>query len=49
MNKKQIIFVTSNLGKVKSAQRDLKDVDVIQYEAELIEPRSDSIIEFFYY
>lgn len=45
MKKKQIIFVTSNLGKVKSAQRDLKDVDVIQYEAELIEPRSNSIKE----
>lgn len=45
MDKKQIVFVTSNLGKVKSAQRDLKDVEVIQYEAELIEPRSDSIKE----
>lgn len=45
MNRKQIVFVTSNLGKVKSAQRDLKDVDVIQYKAELIEPRSDSIEE----
>jgi hypothetical protein len=28
MNKKQIIFVTSNLGKVKSAQRDLKNVEI---------------------
>jgi XTP/dITP diphosphohydrolase len=45
MNKRQIVFVTSNLGKVKSAQRDLKDVQVIQYEAELIEPRSDNIKE----
>lgn len=45
MNKKQIVFVTSNSGKVKSAQRDLKDVEVIQYEAELIEPRSDNIKE----
>jgi len=45
MNRKQIVFVTSNSGKVKSAQRDLKDIDVIQYEAELIEPRSDSIKE----
>ncbi len=45
MKKKQIVFVTSNLGKVKSAQRDLKDIDVIQYEAELIEPRSNSIEE----
>jgi XTP/dITP diphosphohydrolase len=45
MNKKQIVFVTSNVGKVKSAQRDLKNVDVIQYKADLIEPRSDSIKE----
>lgn len=45
MNKKQIVFVTSNSGKVKSAQRDLKGVDVIQYSAELIEPRSDDIKE----
>ncbi|MBZ9689710.1 non-canonical purine NTP pyrophosphatase [Clostridium estertheticum] len=45
MNKKQIVFVTSNLGKIKSAQRDLEDVEVIQYNAELIEPRSDSIKE----
>ncbi|NBI08376.1 non-canonical purine NTP pyrophosphatase [Senegalia massiliensis] len=45
MNKKQIIFVTSNAGKVKSAQRDLKDVEIIQYKAELIEPRNDNIKE----
>lgn len=45
MSKKQIVFVTSNLGKVKSAQRDLKGVEVIQYGAELIEPRSNSIKE----
>lgn len=45
MNKKQIIFVTSNLGKVNSAQKELEDVEVIQYNAELIEPRSDSIKE----
>lgn len=45
MNRKQIVFVTTNSGKVQSAQRDLKDVEVIQYEAELIEPRSDSIRE----
>lgn len=45
MNKKQIVFVTSNLGKVTSAQRDLENVEVIQYSAELIEPRSDNIKE----
>ncbi|MPM72495.1 dITP/XTP pyrophosphatase [bioreactor metagenome] len=45
MNKKQIVFVTSNSGKVKSAERELKNVEVIKYEAELIEPRSDSIKE----
>ena len=42
MNKKQIAFVTSNLGRIKSAQRELKDVEVIQYNADLIEPRSES-------
>lgn len=45
MNKKQIVFVTSNSGKVKSAERELKNVEVIRYEAELIEPRSDNIKE----
>lgn len=45
MIKNQIIFVTSNSGKVKSAQRDMKDVEIIQYEAELIEPRNDNIKE----
>jgi len=45
MNKKQIIFVTSNLGKLKSAQRELEEIEVIQYNAELIEPRSDNIKE----
>lgn len=45
MNKKQIVFVTSNLGKLKSAQRELEEIEVIQYNAELIEPRSDNIKE----
>lgn len=45
MNERQIVFVTSNLGKVKSAKRCLRDVEVIQYNAELIEPRGDDIRE----
>ncbi|MGH4122832.1 MAG: non-canonical purine NTP pyrophosphatase [Clostridium sp.] len=45
MNKKQIVFVTSNLGKIKSAQRELEDVEVIQYNLDLVEPRSDNIKE----
>lgn len=42
---KEIVFVTSNPGKIASAQRELKDITVHAYEAELIEPRSDDIKE----
>lgn len=42
---KEIIFVTSNKGKIASAQRDLKNIKVLAYNAELIEPRSDDIKE----
>ena len=42
---KEIIFVTSNRGKVASAQQDLKNIKVIPYDAELIEPRSEDIKE----
>lgn len=42
---KEIIFVTTNKGKVASAQRYLKNINVIPYNAELIEPRSDDIKE----
>ncbi|OXM83695.1 non-canonical purine NTP pyrophosphatase [Paenibacillus rigui] len=42
---KEIVFVTSNKGKIASAQKDLKNIVVHAYEAELIEPRSDDINE----
>ncbi len=42
---KEIIFVTSNKGKIASAQRELKNIKVLAYNAELIEPRSDDIQE----
>lgn len=42
---KEIIFVTTNKGKIASAQRYLKNIKVIPYNAELIEPRSDDIKE----
>jgi len=40
---KEIVFVTSNSGKIASAQKSLNDIKVIPYNAELIEPRSDDI------
>lgn len=40
---KDIIFVTSNKGKIASAQEALKDVRVTPYHAHLIEPRSDDL------
>ena len=42
---KEIVFVTSNSGKIASAQKSLNDIKVIPYNAELIEPRSDDIRE----
>lgn len=42
---KEIIFVTSNKGKIASAQRDLKNIKVLGCNADLIEPRSDDLIE----
>ncbi len=42
---KEIIFVTTNRGKIASAQRELKNIVVLAYNAELIEPRSDDIKE----
>ncbi|MBU3128690.1 hypothetical protein LGL55_16080 [Clostridium tagluense] len=42
---KKIIFVTSNKGKIASVQRDLKNIKVLAYNADLIEPRSDDIKE----
>lgn len=40
---KEIIFVTSNKGKIASAQKELKNIKVLPYDAELIEPRGDDI------
>lgn len=42
---KEIIFVTSNKGKIATAQKDLKSIKVMLFNAELIEPRSDDIKE----
>jgi len=42
---KEIIFVTTNKGKIASAQEYLKTTKLIPCEAELIEPRSDDIKE----
>jgi len=42
---KEIIFVTSNKGKIATAQKDLKNIKVLSYNADLIEPRSDDIKE----
>lgn len=45
MRNKEIIFVTTNKGKIASAQKYIKNVNVLLYNAELIEPRSDDIKE----
>lgn len=42
---KEIIFVTTNKGKIASAQEYLKATKLIPYNADLIEPRSDNIKE----
>lgn len=42
---KKIIFVTSNKGKIASAQEYFKNIKLISYDAELIEPRTDDIKE----
>ncbi len=43
--RKKIIFVTTNAGKIKSAQRAMPHIDVEPYHYDLIEPRSDDIEE----
>ncbi|WP_321329145.1 non-canonical purine NTP pyrophosphatase [uncultured Ilyobacter sp.] len=40
---KEIVFVTTNKGKIASAQEYLNTTKLIPYNAELIEPRSDNI------
>ncbi len=47
MNK--IYFVTSNEGKVATAQKYLTNVDLILYKYDLIEPRSESLEEIASY
>jgi XTP/dITP diphosphohydrolase len=42
---KEIIFVTTNKGKIASAQKELTNIKVLPIEAELNEPRSDDIKE----
>jgi XTP/dITP diphosphohydrolase len=42
---KEIVFVTTNKGKIASAQKDLKNIKVLPIEADLSEPRSDDIKE----
>lgn len=42
---KEIVFVTTNQGKIASAQKHLKSIKLISCSAELIEPRSDDIKE----
>jgi XTP/dITP diphosphohydrolase len=44
MKKREIVFVTSNRGKIASAKKELKNIiEVIPFHAELTEPRSDDI------
>lgn len=40
---KEIVFVTHNKGKAKSAEKYFKDLKISTYEYELSEPRSDDI------
>lgn len=40
---KEIVFVTHNKGKAKSAEKHFKDLKISTYEYELDEPRSDDI------
>lgn len=42
---KEIVFVTSNKGKIASAERNLRGIKVNGYDADLIEPRSDDVVE----
>lgn len=39
----QIVFVTSNKGKIAYANALIEGAEVIQYDADLIEPRSDDV------
>lgn len=46
---KKIVFVTGNIGKVKSAEKRLDNVKLEWYKFELIEPRSESVEEIAKY
>lgn len=43
--KEEIVFVTHNKGKAKSAEKHFKNIKFITYDYELDEPRSDDIRE----
>ena len=45
MNKNEIIFVTHNIGKIKSAEKYFKNLKFSTFNYELKEPRSDDIKE----
>lgn len=47
--KNEIVFVTSNLGKVASAQRQLTDIKLDIFNYDLVEPRSDDVREIAEY
>lgn len=42
---KEIVFVTHNVGKIKSAEKYFKDLKFTTFNYELDEPRSDDITE----
>ena len=45
MNKNEIVFVTHNTGKIKSAEKYFKNLKFTTFNYELDEPRSDDIKE----
>lgn len=45
----EIVFVTSNKGKVASAQRQLTDIKLEIFDYDLVEPRSDDVREIAEY
>lgn len=47
--KDDIVFVTSNKGKVASAQKELKDINIEIFDYDFVEPRSDNVQEIAEY
>lgn len=41
---KEIVFVTHNKGKAKSAEKYFKNLKISTFDFELDEPRSDSLV-----